>query len=135
MFFQVPERVYKHNPQMKILLVVRDPVTRVVSNFMHDKRKSRAIRSPGIIKGRSLESIVTTSTGDLLVTHEYIRISSYYEHLKVSHARSHSLQIVLTKYSFLLISIYISKTTTSRTVFIISQNLGGGGAICLTDTT
>jgi len=35
---RVPERVYKYNPQMKIIICLRDPVARVVSHHSHEVR-------------------------------------------------------------------------------------------------
>ena len=33
-----PERIYKMNPQIKLILIVRDPIKRIISDFCHAKR-------------------------------------------------------------------------------------------------
>jgi len=35
---EVPERVYKMNPSIKLLVVVRDPVTRAISDYTQASR-------------------------------------------------------------------------------------------------
>lgn len=41
----VPERIFKLNPQMKILIVLRDPVTRAISDFTQSAAKGRTSQS------------------------------------------------------------------------------------------
>ena len=69
---------------MKLLLIVKDPVRRIVSNYMHDKRKSHKIISPGKVRGTTLESMILTPKGNVNAKNDYIQVSTYHIHLEVS---------------------------------------------------
>lgn len=39
--FDIPARIHKYNPKMKLIYVLRDPFERLYSNYRHDKKKGR----------------------------------------------------------------------------------------------
>ena len=67
---------------MKMLLIVRDPVQRVISDFMLIKHQQGLIRPDGTVEGETIEELLLDSDGNL-VYHDFLYWSSYYMHLKV----------------------------------------------------
>jgi hypothetical protein len=63
---QVPERVYQMNPNIKLIVVLRNPVTRAISEYVQGQwRKKRFIDSsnfPHTISNQTKRSTVSTST-------------------------------------------------------------------------
>ncbi|GMR39641.1 hypothetical protein PMAYCL1PPCAC_09836, partial [Pristionchus mayeri] len=74
----VPERVHRMNPAMKIILIVRDPVTRAVSDFTQvyynrlELNKSLPIFS----------DLAFTKDGEINMTYKPVRNSLYSTHLE-----------------------------------------------------
>lgn len=69
----VPERIYAMNASVKLLLVVRDPVTRLISDYAQ-LASNRAAKEMRI---ESFEEMVLTSTGHINTNHKAVRSSQY----------------------------------------------------------
>ena len=67
---------------MKMLLIVRDPVERVISDFMLLKYQQHRIRTDGSVTGGTIEDLLLDKNGKLNKRHQYLSFSSYYVHLK-----------------------------------------------------
>ena len=80
---QVPRRVYSQNPAMKLLLIVRDPIERIISNhaFALHRNKTRTRFDDPILE--KLDDMLWHEDVPihLYQNHEYINISTYYYHL------------------------------------------------------
>ena len=73
-----PEMIYKMNPNVKLILIFRDPVSRVVSDFYH----TRAGHPEIISKKTTFEPYITKKNGSIDLTSPII-IPSYYDiHMK-----------------------------------------------------
>ena len=69
-----PERIHYFFPHVKIILIVRDPIDRAVSGYLHKKLKHGT--------NISFEESVLTPSGDLDTQHSPINDSMYEYHLK-----------------------------------------------------
>ena len=72
----VPQRVREMNSSIKLLIVVRDPATRIVSEYVHDKAKSSDENH------LPLESLLLDKNGDINATYDPVISSTYYVHFK-----------------------------------------------------
>ncbi|EDO30437.1 predicted protein [Nematostella vectensis] len=70
---KVPARVHEMSPDVKLILVVRDPVKRAVSDYAQLKSKSP--------KMKPFESYVVNGYGNVNDKENFIRIGRYCEHL------------------------------------------------------
>lgn len=74
----VPERIYKMNNQTKLLLIVRDPVERAVSDYTQ-------IHTNRMLKGKPhepFERLAIDEYGEVNTSYKAIRIGLYYKHLQ-----------------------------------------------------
>lgn len=71
----VPERIYRMNNSIRLLLIVRDPVTRLISDYeqLAGKRKAKERLTP-------LEEMVLDENGDVDTDYKPVQISMYYKH-------------------------------------------------------
>ena len=82
---EVPERIYKHNPEMKLIFVLRNPVERAISSYLHYVRHGQV---PLLHPNEAFLRIVEEKDKhpkyrDILefgLYHKYIRM--YQEHFK-----------------------------------------------------
>ena len=69
----VPERIYAMNSSIKIILIVRDPVTRLISDYAQlASNKIRKVR-----RIRSFEEVAILPNGKINSNYKAIRISMY----------------------------------------------------------
>ena len=66
---------------MKMLLIVRDPVQRVISDFMLLKSLQKLINKDGTVRGSTIEQTILHRNGQLNKVHQYLHFSSYHMHL------------------------------------------------------
>ena len=72
----VPSRIYKDSPKSKFILIVCDPVKRVISNYIQGKWK-------GLISNRtSLVKYLTLPNGELDTSKYVLKASQYAQHIK-----------------------------------------------------
>ena len=75
----VPQRIHHMNSSIKILIILRDPIERVVSDYMQ-------IHSTKLAKGRYHESfeelVIDQDTGEIDKTYKPIRRSIYHRHME-----------------------------------------------------
>ena len=75
----VPQRIHHMNSSIKLLLILRDPIDRVVSDYMQ-------IHSTKLAKGRHHESfdelVIDRETGQIDKTYKPIRRSIYHRHME-----------------------------------------------------
>ncbi|XP_052777403.1 heparan sulfate glucosamine 3-O-sulfotransferase 1-like [Mya arenaria] len=73
-----PERVYRMNSSIRLLLIVRDPVTRLISDYaqLAEKNQRSNLTYP------PFESLIIDKNGDVNLKFKATRISIYYEHLR-----------------------------------------------------
>lgn len=74
---EVPERVYRMSSKVKLIVIVRDPTERAISDYVQVSSKNRGILAPFekfITKGKA-EKVLRTSTST-------VQIGLYVEHLK-----------------------------------------------------
>ena len=69
-------RIYKHIPDVRLILVVCDPIKRTMSDFLHEQRTGR------ISKNLTLEDYITHPNGSYRVGNKIIQTSLYSEHIK-----------------------------------------------------
>ncbi|GMT16443.1 hypothetical protein PFISCL1PPCAC_7740 [Pristionchus fissidentatus] len=74
----VPERVYRLNPSMKIILIVREPVTRAISDFTQVYYNRLELNKSLPV----FEDLVFTRDGKIDETYKPLRNSLYSTHLK-----------------------------------------------------
>ena len=67
---------------MKILLIVRDPVQRLISHFTREKYFHKQLFENGNIVGSSMDNIFLDKEGHLRTKNIYVIESSYFIHLK-----------------------------------------------------
>lgn len=73
-----PERVYKYDPNMKLILTVRDPVKRLESEFMQ-----MAVGRPQYLTGDTVEdNVIHPDTGEVLAYKSLVSKSLYVVYLK-----------------------------------------------------
>jgi len=73
-----PERVFNYNPNMKLILTVRDPVKRLESEFMQ-----MVVGRPQYLTGDTVESnVIHTLTGEVLAYKSLVSKSLYVVYLK-----------------------------------------------------
>ena len=75
----VPERIYKMNSTIKLLVIVRDPVSRTISDYLqiHLKRMAQ-----GKSHASFEELAINPETGDIDKSYNPIRRSIYYRYMK-----------------------------------------------------
>lgn len=74
---EVPERIFKHNPETKIIILLRDPVERIWSHYFHEVNYNRVENEP------FMEAIKKPIKNDFDNYHfAYLKIGEYLEHLK-----------------------------------------------------
>ena len=73
--FQIPKRVHHMNPDLKLILILRDPIERIISNQAFDRFRYGC-------RVKSLDVQLIDSQGNLDTTHSYIKISTYHTHLR-----------------------------------------------------
>lgn len=71
----VPERIYRMNKTIKLLLIVRDPTERLISDFVHETLLKRT-------KHSFQESVLDNVNGGLNMSYEPVPTSIYVRHLK-----------------------------------------------------
>lgn len=102
-FPEVPERIFKTVPDVKLVYLLRDPIDRIISHLHHDLYRGR-------LKYNEVDQIV-------LANLNYIQISQYYTQL------SHYLQhFDLEK--ILILETYSLQKDTNRTLNEICNFLG-----------
>ncbi|KAI2806278.1 Heparan sulfate glucosamine 3-O-sulfotransferase 5 [Blomia tropicalis] len=70
----VPERIYAMNGSIKIILIVRDPVTRLISDYAQLASNRKAKKARNI---ESFEELIMLANGKVNSNHKAIRISLY----------------------------------------------------------
>ncbi len=75
---QVPERIYHMNSSIKLLLVVRDPVERAMSDYLQITLKQQAKG----METHSFESMAMTLSGEVNIEFPPVTRSVYYHYLK-----------------------------------------------------
>jgi Leucine-rich repeat (LRR) protein len=76
---QVPKRVYKMNPKMKLIIVLRNPVTRAISDYTQSLEKSSANTNSSIKK---FENMLFDSNSEIRANWPIVRNGLYFIHLK-----------------------------------------------------
>ncbi len=71
---QVPERIYHMNSSIKLLLLVREPVERAMSDYLQVTQKFQA--------KESFEAMAMTSSGEVNIQFPCVRRSMYYRYMK-----------------------------------------------------
>ena len=80
---ETPARVYETNPNVRLLLILRDPVERLISDYNHD-RHSHIHRSKQLKQGKkypTLEEFVFTHDDKINTSYSRLQASIYYLHL------------------------------------------------------
>ena len=77
-------RIFVMNDEIRLILILRDPVKRLISDYEHEKRliKIKRNRSVFVENILPLEELVLTSTGELNVAYEPVVASMYDLHLE-----------------------------------------------------
>ncbi len=70
----IPEKIYKFNPEAKIIFIVRDPILRAFSHYTMDKRM-------GYAKESFLDYLINKDNKYDKFIHQYIENSLYYKHI------------------------------------------------------
>lgn len=89
----VPQRIHAMNSSIKLIIIVRDPVTRLISDYAQLAAKEAAIRANSTVKNNkkmpSFEQLVLLPDGRVNVSYKAVRISIYSIYysrwLRVSH--------------------------------------------------
>ena len=81
----VPERIKKFNESIKLILMVREPVSRSVSDYMWKSGRYRKFPNGSIITqyGKNFSSFVLNSNGDVVNNHRFVTLSVYDEPMKL----------------------------------------------------
>ena len=70
-------RIYEYDKKIKLLVTLRHPVKRLISDYWHVKRNQ------AIFQHKTLEDVVLNrETGDINRTYEAVYVSMYYIHIK-----------------------------------------------------
>lgn len=75
---RVPRRVYRMSPSTKIILILRDPVKRAISDYVHMKTRKKK----GVIKDDIEEILWDSKTGEFNGNAKFIQNSLYSVYLK-----------------------------------------------------
>ena len=74
---RVPRRVYRMSPKIKIILILRDPVKRAISDYVHMKTRRK------YYSNEDIETILWNNrTGEFNSTAKFLQIGLYSVHLK-----------------------------------------------------
>lgn len=77
----VPQRIHAMNSSIKLIIIVRDPVTRLISDYAQLAAKEAAIRANSTVKNNkkmpSFEQLVLLHDGRVNVSYKAVRISIY----------------------------------------------------------
>lgn len=77
----VPQRIHAMNSSIKLIIIVRDPVTRLISDYAQLAAKEAAIRANSTVKNNkkmpSFEQLVLLPDGRVNVSYKAVRISIY----------------------------------------------------------
>ena len=80
---EVPKRVYKMNPKMKLIIVLRDPVTRAISDYTQSLEKlNKTSNKNNSIKQKEFEKMLFDLNGEIRANWSIVRNGMYYIHLK-----------------------------------------------------
>lgn len=111
---KAPERIFKYMPDAKLIYVVRDPIDRFISHYLH--RVTRGLES------REITSIINNHQDDFLLTQGkyYLQLQQYLEHFPIEHIKLLSIEnlknnpaeTVRSIYKFLDIDTSISDAQT-----------------------
>ena len=80
----VPKRVYQMNPKMKLIVVLRNPVTRAISDYtqsLEKFNKTFALRN-STSAARKFEKMLFDKNGEIKSNWPIVRNGMYYIHLK-----------------------------------------------------
>ncbi|XP_045200593.1 heparan sulfate glucosamine 3-O-sulfotransferase 4-like [Mercenaria mercenaria] len=114
-----PQRIYKMNKHIKLILLVRNPIDRAVSHYLQVKNSH-----PEQVKGKSFEDIVFTRSGAVDPNNKYIYLSKYslilkrwLKYFKLSQIlilngdefKEHQINVLAKAESFLGIKHYITE--------------------------
>ncbi len=72
------ERIYCMNPDIKLIMICRNPVTRLISDYVHD----RAMRRPPEIRKKLEDLVINKSNGAINANYVKVKFSLYDEHMK-----------------------------------------------------
>lgn len=88
---ETASRIYALNSNMKLIVVVREPISRALSHFLQQNNSN-----PNKIRGKSFEESVTGMNGDIDTHSIYIHVSSYVSTLKqwLEYFKQHQLLII-----------------------------------------
>ena len=75
---QVPKRVYRMSPEMKIILILRDPVKRAISDFVHMKTRKKK----RVMKDNIEAMLWNNRTGEFNGKMKFMENGLYSKHLK-----------------------------------------------------
>ena len=80
-----PWRIFKWKPEIKLILIIRDPVVRAVSEYTHCLGKTNTSFNPALYDNvsRAFERKVLDSKGEIRKNSSFIRNGFYVEHLKL----------------------------------------------------
>ena len=76
---QVPKRVYNMNKKIKLVIVLRNPVTRAISDYTQSLEKSSVYNNSSINK---FENMLFDSNGEIRTNWPIVRNGLYYIHLR-----------------------------------------------------
>ena len=71
-----PERIYRMNSSIKLIMIVRDPVTRLISDYSQLRAKNEQLGK----NFSTFEEMVFTKTGDIKMKSYAVDVSLYYRH-------------------------------------------------------
>jgi Sulfotransferase domain. len=78
----VPSRVFKHHPSIRLIAILRDPVDRAISHFKHNVRMKRERRSfQEAIESDGLYADTTITSSDQLQHFSYLQRGRYSKQL------------------------------------------------------
>jgi hypothetical protein len=83
-FEHIPDLIYKMNPKIKLLLVIRNPVTRAISSYTEFLAKYRIKYDPNSYdnSSRQFEDKVLEKNGEVNPNIDHIKHGIYIKHLK-----------------------------------------------------
>jgi hypothetical protein len=82
---EVPKRVYKMNPKMKLIIVLRNPVTRAISDYtqsLEKLNKTRNYKNFVNSSSKQFENMLFDNNGEIRTNWSIVRNGMYYIHLK-----------------------------------------------------
>jgi len=78
----VPERIYEMNSSVKLLLIVREPVTRIISDYTQIYLQPNSSSAASNQQQPTLEELALTPSGAINTNYKAIRISMYSRYMR-----------------------------------------------------